>query len=126
VRGGSLRSRATSASSSVSVPGSSHVQNGTVRRCPGLPPESTTGTALSSVTAVLRGGRPGPAVLLRADMDALPVHEDSGLDHASRIPGAMHACGHDLHVAGLVGDDAVLPDAAALLAELAVRRLGTA
>ncbi|GIG35471.1 M20 metallopeptidase family protein [Cellulomonas pakistanensis] len=64
--------------------------------------EVTTGTALSSVTAVLRGARPGPAVLLRADMDALPVAEESGEPFASEVPGAMHACGHDLHVAGLV------------------------
>lgn len=76
----------------------------------GLPLEITTGAKLSSVTAVLRGGRPGPAVLLRADMDALPVRETSGLSYASRIDGAMHACGHDLHVAALVG-------AARLLAE---------
>jgi amidohydrolase len=69
----------------------------------GLPLEISTGEGLSSVTAVLRGGRPGPVVLLRADMDALPVQEDTGVDYASRIPGAMHACGHDLHVAGLVG-----------------------
>ncbi|MDH6134117.1 amidohydrolase [Kitasatospora sp. MAA4] len=69
----------------------------------GLPLELTLGRALSSVTAVLRGGRPGPAVLLRADLDALPVQETSGLPYASRIPGAMHACGHDLHTAALVG-----------------------
>ncbi|MFF0447439.1 M20 family metallopeptidase [Streptomyces sp. NPDC004609] len=69
----------------------------------GLPLEVTTGTALSSVTAVLRGGRPGPAVLLRGDMDALPVTESTGLEYASRIPGQMHACGHDLHTAMLVG-----------------------
>ncbi|MGW6456962.1 M20 metallopeptidase family protein [Streptomyces sp. NPDC055078] len=69
----------------------------------GLPLELTTGTALSSVTGVLRGGRPGPAVLLRGDMDALPVAEAGGLDYASRIPGQMHACGHDLHTAMLVG-----------------------
>ena len=76
----------------------------------GLPLEITLGEKLSSVTAVLRGGRPGPVVLLRGDMDALPVQESSGLPYASRFPGVMHACGHDLHVAGLVG-------AARLLAE---------
>ncbi|MER6047137.1 M20 family metallopeptidase [Streptomyces sp. NPDC001793] len=76
----------------------------------GLPLEITLGTGLTSVTAVLRGGRPGGAVLLRGDMDALPVTEETGVDYASRIPGRMHACGHDLHTAGLVG-------AARLLAE---------
>lgn len=69
----------------------------------GLDLEVTTGTALSSVVAVLRGARPGPAVLLRADMDALPVTEASGEPFTSEREGAMHACGHDLHVAGLVG-----------------------
>ncbi|MHB1431996.1 MAG: M20 metallopeptidase family protein [Streptosporangiaceae bacterium] len=76
----------------------------------GLPLEVSTGTALSSVTAVLRGGRPGPTVLLRGDMDALPVTERSGVDYASQVPGAMHACGHDLHTSMLAG-------AARLLAE---------
>lgn len=65
--------------------------------------EVRTGERLSSVTGVLRGGRPGPAILLRGDMDALPITEDTGLPYASRIPGAMHACGHDLHTAMLVG-----------------------
>ena len=65
--------------------------------------EVTTGRALTSVTAVLRGGRPGPAVLLRGDMDGLPVLEDTGEPFASERTGVMHACGHDLHVAGLVG-----------------------
>lgn len=69
----------------------------------GLDLEISTGRQLSSVTAVLRGAQPGPAVLLRADMDALPVDEASGVDYASRIPGAMHACGHDLHTAMLAG-----------------------
>src|SRR5215216_1481538 len=69
----------------------------------GLPLEVTTGQALSSVTAVLRGGSPGPTVLLRSDMDALPVHELSGVEYASQFPGTMHACGHDLHMAMLVG-----------------------
>jgi amidohydrolase len=67
-----------------------------------LPLEITTGSGLTSITAVLRGGRPGPAVLLRADMDGLPLTEQTGLPYASRN-GAMHACGHDLHMAGLVG-----------------------
>ncbi|WP_034088154.1 M20 metallopeptidase family protein [Streptacidiphilus albus] len=69
----------------------------------GLPLTITLGKQLSSVTAVLHGAKPGPAVLLRGDMDALPVQEAEGLEYASRIPGAMHACGHDLHTAGLVG-----------------------
>ncbi|MFJ2738108.1 M20 family metallopeptidase [Streptomyces sp. NPDC087440] len=69
----------------------------------GLPLEITLGKGLSSVTAVLRGGRPGGAVLLRGDMDALPLQEKTGLDYASEIAGRMHACGHDLHTASLVG-----------------------
>jgi amidohydrolase len=69
----------------------------------GLPLDISTGEQLTSVTAVLRGGKPGPAVLLRADMDALPVSEQTGLPYASTIDGAMHACGHDLHTAMLAG-----------------------
>jgi amidohydrolase len=69
----------------------------------GLPLEISTGHRLSSVTAVLRGARPGPVVLLRGDMDALPVTEETGLPYASAVPGAMHACGHDLHTAMLAG-----------------------
>lgn len=67
----------------------------------GLTP--TLGRALSSVTAVIDGARPGPTILLRADMDALPVGETTGLDFASEVAGAMHACGHDTHVAMLLG-----------------------
>src|SRR3984885_14551419 len=74
----------------------------------GLPLEISLGKQLSSVTAVLRGGRPGPVVLLRADNDALPVTETTGLPFASQIDGAMHACGHDLHTAMLVGAARVL------------------
>jgi hippurate hydrolase len=69
----------------------------------GLPLELSFGSGLTSITAVLRGGRPGPGVLLRADMDALPLTERTGLDFASTVDGAMHACGHDLHTAMLVG-----------------------
>ncbi|QNA92146.1 M20 family metallopeptidase [Microbacterium sp. Se63.02b] len=68
----------------------------------GLGLEITSGTDLSSVTAVLRGAVDGPSVLLRGDMDALAIVEETGLDYAA-TNGAMHACGHDLHVAGLVG-----------------------
>ncbi len=69
----------------------------------GLPLEVSTGQALSSVTAVLRGARPGKTVLLRGDMDALPVSERSGVSYTSAVPGVMHACGHDTHVAMLAG-----------------------
>jgi amidohydrolase len=69
----------------------------------GLGLEVSTGTATTSVTAVLEGGRPGPTTLLRGDMDALPMPEDTGLEFASTVDGAMHACGHDAHVAMLVG-----------------------
>jgi amidohydrolase len=68
----------------------------------GLPLEVSTGKELTSVVGVLRGGQPGPTVLLRGDMDALPVVEETGLEYASDN-GNMHACGHDLHTAGLVG-----------------------
>ncbi len=74
----------------------------------GLPLEISLGEGLSSVTAVLRGGRPGKTVLLRGDMDALPVTERSGVPYASTVDGAMHACGHDLHTAMLAGAAKVL------------------
>lgn len=70
----------------------------------GLPLEISLGERVTSVTGVLRGGAPdGPVVLLRGDMDALPVTERTGEEFSSRHDGAMHACGHDLHTAGLVG-----------------------
>ena len=81
-----------------------------------LPIEVTTGTSTTSVVGVLRGARPGPTYLLRADMDALPVHEDTGLPFASEIPGAMHACGHDTHVAMLLGAARLLAERRDLLA----------
>jgi hippurate hydrolase len=72
----------------------------------GLDLEVSTGRELSSVTAVLRGSGhdgTGPVVLLRGDMDALPLPEETGLSFASEHEGQMHACGHDLHAAALVG-----------------------
>jgi amidohydrolase len=57
----------------------------------------------TSVLARLRSGRPGPTVALRADIDALPITERSGVEFASERPGAMHACGHDGHTAMLLG-----------------------
>jgi hippurate hydrolase len=67
----------------------------------GLPVTVTRGERTTSVVATLDGGHDGPTLLLRADMDALPMPEDTGLDFASEVPGAMHACGHDSHVAML-------------------------
>lgn len=66
-----------------------------------LPVQVHTGTGCSSVVGVLDGARPGPTVLLRGDMDALPLTEDTGLAFASANRGTMHACGHDTHVAML-------------------------
>lgn len=69
----------------------------------GLPLEISTGRDVSSVTAVLRGGGGGSTVLLRGDMDGLPVRERTGLDFASQTGDTMHACGHDLHTTMLIG-----------------------
>jgi hippurate hydrolase len=65
--------------------------------------EVRTGTGLSSVVATMTGDAEGPTLLLRADMDALPMPEDTALEFASRHDGRMHACGHDAHIAMLVG-----------------------
>lgn len=62
----------------------------------------TEGVGRSGVVATIEGGRPGPAFGLRADMDALPIHEETGQPHASRSAGRMHACGHDGHMAMLL------------------------
>jgi hippurate hydrolase len=81
-----------------------------------LPVRVHTGKNCSSVVAVLDGGRPGPTVLLRGDMDALPLREDTGLDFASEVDGSMHACGHDTHVAMLASAVRLLADRRAELA----------
>ncbi|MFD8141640.1 M20 family metallopeptidase [Streptomyces sp. NPDC059708] len=80
-----------------------HTQRAVLDALAGLPLTVTTGNRLSSVTATLEGARPGRTIVLRADMDALPLTEDTGLPYASDRPGSMHACGHDLHTAMLLG-----------------------
>jgi hippurate hydrolase len=70
----------------------------------GLPLEIHESTSTTGFVAILRGGgNNGRTVLLRGDMDALPMPEETGLDFASQVPGAMHACGHDSHCSMLVG-----------------------
>ncbi|MBI3271672.1 MAG: amidohydrolase [Planctomycetes bacterium] len=73
------------------------------RRLQALGLEVKTGVAKTGVVGLLRGDHPGPTVLLRADMDALPLQEDNAVPYASTIPGVMHACGHDAHTAILAG-----------------------
>jgi amidohydrolase len=67
----------------------------------GLGYDVRTGKDTTSVVATLEGANPGPTILLRGDMDALPMPENTGLDFASKVDGAMHACGHDSHTAML-------------------------
>ncbi len=68
----------------------------------------TTGVGGTGVVGTIQGGAPGPTLVIRADMDALPIAERTGLAYASTTPGLMHACGHDLHTATLVGVAEVL------------------
>ncbi|MCT4684127.1 MAG: M20 family metallopeptidase [Roseicyclus sp.] len=65
--------------------------------------EVTEGVGQTGVVGIIRGRGPGRAIGLRADMDALPIHEETGLDYASTVPGKMHACGHDGHTSMLLG-----------------------
>ncbi|MFD7012789.1 amidohydrolase [Streptomyces sp. NPDC059161] len=83
------------------------------RRAGELGYDVTTGVGRTGVVAVLANG-PGPTVLLRADFDALPVRERTGLDYASTTEGVMHACGHDMHVTCLLGALGLLAEARSL------------
>ena len=75
-----------------------------------------TGVGKTGVVGLIEGGRPGPVLAIRADMDALPIEEKSGLPFASTKPGLMHACGHDIHTTTLLGVAAVLKELAPQLA----------
>jgi amidohydrolase len=74
------------------------------------------GIGKTGVVGLIEGGRPGPVLAIRADMDALPIEETSGLPFASTNRGLMHACGHDIHTTTLLGVAAVLKDLAPQLA----------
>ena len=67
-----------------------------------------TGIGRTGVVGTIAGGRPGPTLAIRADMDALPIQEQTGLPFASQASGKMHACGHDIHTSTLLGVAAVL------------------
>lgn len=81
-----------------------------------IPMEVTAHETTSGLVGVLRGGQPGPTVLLRADFDALALTEDTGLEFASEHDGQMHACGHDLHTAMLVSAARMLSETADTMA----------
>jgi len=75
-----------------------------------------TGIGRTGVVGLIEGGRPGPVLAIRADMDALPIQETSGLPFASTRTGLMHACGHDIHTTTLLGVAGVLKELAPQLA----------
>lgn len=74
----------------------------------GLPLDITLHETTSGIAAMLTGDKPGPTVLLRADMDALPMPEDTNVEFKSKVENAMHACGHDTHTSMLVGAAKIL------------------
>ena len=75
-----------------------------------------TGVGRTGVLGVIEGARPGPTLAIRADMDALPIQEETGLPFASTVAGKMHACGHDIHTVTLLGTAAVLKELAPQIA----------
>jgi amidohydrolase len=75
-----------------------------------------TGLGRTGIVGTIEGGRPGPTLAIRADMDALPIGEETGLPFASTVPGRMHACGHHIHTATLLGTAAVIQELAPFLA----------
>jgi len=81
-----------------------------------LPLEWREGPSCTGAVAVLNPGKAGRTVLLRGDMDALPMSEETGLAFASTVPGRMHACGHDTHTAMLAGAARILAAQADALA----------
>lgn len=85
-----------------------HTRAAVLEALEGLPVSLTLHESTSGVTALLEGDRPGPTVLLRGDMDALPLHEDTDLEFTSAVDGHMHACGHDTHTAMLAGAARIL------------------
>ncbi|HUF07857.1 MAG TPA: M20/M25/M40 family metallo-hydrolase, partial [Rhodothermales bacterium] len=80
----------------------------TLRRLPAV--SVRTGVAKTGVVAEIEGDKPGPTIVLRADMDALPIQEENTFDFASRNPGKMHACGHDAHTSSLLGTAMILSE----------------
>ncbi len=93
-----------------------HTREKVLRALEELGVPATTYDGLQGVVGLIGEGRPGPVVALRADMDALPIEEATGLPFRSERPGTMHACGHDVHMSCLLG--------AALLLHRSPRALG--
>jgi amidohydrolase len=87
-----------------------HTRERVLEALEGLPLDITLHATTSGIAALLTGDKPGPTVMLRGDMDALPMPEDTGLEYSSRVDNVMHACGHDTHVAMLAGSAKMLAD----------------